>query len=256
MSINRFEIAGLVIELINEEGEFTLNPATNLTLPVSLVCGLSAVSYSFADCRQAVLDALSPFQIASKIWSSQAAQNVMQFPGAQEERSIVFVGSWFGQQSAMMARSATHYMEWNITLVDKDPIAHEVAKTLLSKDSYHRRCSPDLVNDNIFNMAFDPGTVFVWNGLEHFEYMDVGDFLTRHSDCAFVFQSTSMPATDHINLAQDLDDLLKVIPSDWDEKILYRGELSTNLGSRYMMVVAGPGFDTSSPQKDEDVFDV
>ena len=236
-----FDFAGLSCSL-EEEGRFQLNPSTAVGLPTALVCGLAAMSYQFPEQKQPILDALTPFQIVSKIWSSQCVQDVMQLEDSVEHQQMIFVGSWFGQQSAMMARWAGGYGEWTVQLVDKDLEACRVAQTLLRTDSYHRRLQPKVVNRDIFELTFDPGTLFVWNGLEHFESSDVEAFLEKHTECAFVFQSTSMPANDHINLANDISDLLTVLPTGWDDGILYKGELSTQIGSRYMMAVCGPGF--------------
>lgn len=250
-NVKNFEVAGMSF-LLTEEGRFQYSPMTTLGLPVALVCGLAAASYEFPEQKQAILDALTPFQIVSKIWSSQCAQDIMRMEDSDETRHIVHVGSWFGQQSALMVRSGAYY-DWSVQLVDKDPEACRVAAALLRMDSYHRRAKPVITPRDIFELeTFAPGTTFVWNGLEHFEPADVEKFLDRNSECAFVFQSTSMPATDHNNLAFCVDDILKAVPAGWDDGIVYKGELQTELGSRFMMAILGPGFDPGAGAEDDE----
>lgn len=250
MRAREFEVAGLDFT-IEEEANFQINPMAALTLPIALVSGLAAASYQFPEQKQAILDALTPFQIVSKVWSALCTQRMMSLADADEAEKLVFIGSWFGQQSAMMARSAPDYKSWSVQLVDKDPDACRVAQALIRCDSFHRRVAPVVTPRDVFELTFDPGSILVWNGLEHFDSAQVETFLSRHTECAVVFQSTSMPANDHVNLAHSVDDILKAVPSGWDDGILYRGELITSLGSRYMMALHGPGFD-AAPIDDED----
>ena len=250
MTIREFEVAGTMFTL-EQEGRFQLNPVSTLGLPTALVCGLASASYTFVDQKQAILDALTPFQIVSKIWSSQCVQDMMMLEDANEVQRLVFVGSWFGQQSAMMARSAQSYQEWKVQLVDKDPEACRMAQALIRMDAYHRRVQPVVTPRDVFDLTFEPGSLLVWNGLEHFDANAVSTFLERHSECAVVFQSTSMPAHDHVNLASCVDDILRAVPEDWDDGVLYKGELTTDLGSRYMMAICGPGFEIGDREGDD-----
>lgn len=235
-----FEVAGTEFTPILEQGDFELNPAAYLTLPVALVAGLSKASYTFTEQRQAIFDALSPFQFMSKVWSIGALSAMLD--ADPDITEIVFVGSWFGQQSAMACRMLSRYSDYPVVLVDKDPEAHRVAQFLFKCDSYHRRVAPSLLNKDIFEMQFDSGALLVWSGLEHFDDNEVEKFLERHTGCSFIFQSTDMDADDHVNKAYDVDDILECLPAGWDEGICYRGEIECDdLGHRYMMCVRGPG---------------
>ena len=253
MKLHDFEVAGTDFTAVLEEGQFELNPASVLALPLSLVCGMSRASYEFVEQKQALLDALSPFQIVSKMWSITATASMLE--RVPDTDHIVYVGSWFGQQSAIACRHIPNYGEFVITCVDKDPAATHVGRYLLKCDSYHRRNLPDFVTKDIFEMSFEANTLFVWNGLEHFDANEVEKFLERHTECSFIFQSTSMEAADHTNLAHDVEDLLNVLPAAWDDGIVYRGEIECDLGSRYMMCVHGPGVELSPDEPDGDYFE-
>lgn len=241
--MKKFEIAGTEFELAIDDGKFHASPSSVLTLPSALVCAMSSASYQFPEFKQALLDALSPFQIVSKYWSMMALNMILQMDADAEH--IVYVGSWFGQQSAMSARHVRNYSHYEVDLVDKDVMACRVAQYLINADQYHRRSNLMIRTADIFDLPnkYPSGTVFVWSGLEHFDNNDVERFLEQNTASTFIFQSTSMPAEDHTNLAGDVDDLTSCLPVGWDEGIVYRGEIQCALGSRYMMVVRGPGCD-------------
>ena len=246
-----FEVAGTKFIPVLEDGDFELNPAATLTLPSALVCALSSASYNFSEQKQAILDALSPFQFVSKVWSIGALAQMLELD--PDITDIVFVGSWFGQQSAMACRMVTNLNDYQVVLVDKDPEAHRVAQYLLKCDSYHRRAAPTLLNKDIFEMQFDSGALFVWSGLEHFDDNDVEKFLEKHSACSFIFQSTDMENDQHGNKAYEVDDILESVPAGWDSGVIYRGEIECeDLGHRYMMCLRGPGVVVDEPGTDFD----
>ena len=125
-----------------------------------------------------------------------------------------------------------------------------MASALLRCDAYHKRCSPEIINKSIFDMdTFPSNSLFMWPGLEHFDPKQVEQFLERHNESTFVLQSTSMPADDHINVAHHVDDILNCVPPDWD--ILYKGEITMHLGSRFMLVARGPGANDFEPVEDD-----
>lgn len=246
-----FEIAGTQFERVLEEGKFFANPSSALTLPISLVCGMSSASYQFPEQKQALMDALSPFQIVSKFWSTMALNNLLMMDPDIE--TIVYVGSWFGQQSALASRYVRNYLSWKVELVDADPEACRVAQYLINHDSYHQRNQPTVRIADIFTLRdkYQENTVFVWNGLEHFDNDEVEKFLESNTGSSFIFQSTSMEADDHTNLATDIEDLTSCIPPGWDD-IVYRGEILCELlGSRYMMAVRGPECDPIQEEESE-----
>jgi hypothetical protein len=249
--MQEFEIAGTKFELVLDDGVFNANPSSLLTLPTALICGMSSASYQFPEEKQALLDALSPFQIVSKYWSTMAINELVLLDPNVE--TIVFVGSWYGQQSAMSSRFVRDYRDHRIYLVDKDPVASRIAQYLIKHDSYHRRCEPVVWMKDIYDLSseFPPDTLFVWNGLEHFDNNDVEKFLEQNTESTFLFQSTSMEAKDHANLARDIEDLLAPLPAGWDAGVVYRGELQCELGSRYMLAVRGPGCDELEVESDE-----
>lgn len=250
--MNTFDFAGTQFDLVRNEGIISANPSSMMTVPAALVGGLSSASYQFPDEKQAILDALSPFQLISKYWSTMAMNHLLDI--APDTEKIVYVGSWFGQQSALAQRICREYNNYAVYLVDKDPVASRVAQYLIKHDAYHRRSEPTVWMKDIFMLSneFPANTVFVWNGLEHFDSNDVEMFLEHNTESSFIFQSTSMQANDHVNLAGDVDDILDVLPTGWDEGILYKGELQCDLGSRYMMVVRGPGCDPIVEYDDSD----
>jgi hypothetical protein len=252
MSTTKFEVAGTAFELVMDEGAFNANPSSLLTLPTALVCGMSSASYNFTDEKQALLDALSPFQIVSKFWSTMAVNQLMHLDPDIE--AIVYVGSWYGQQSAIASRFVTNYADQKVYLVDKDPVASRVAQYLINHDSYHRRVSPIVWMKDIFTLTneFPANTLFVWNGMEHFDNNEVETFLEQNTESTFLFQSTNMEAKDHTNLATHISDLLACLPVGWDEEIVYSGEIECELGSRYMMAVRGPGCEPLSEEDPED----
>lgn len=246
-----FDVAGTRFELVQDEGAFHANPSSMMALPAALVCGISSASYQFPDQKQALLDALSPFQIVSKYWSTMALNIILEFDPDAEH--VVYVGSWFGQQSAMATRTVMNYTNYGVDLVDKDPVACRIAQFLIKADPYHARCDPLVRTADIFDLShkYRAGTVFVWNGLEHFDNNDVETFLEKNTESTFIFQSTSMEAADHTNCAGHIDDLLSCLPVGWEDGIVYRGEIQCDLGSRYMLVVRGPGCDPLDDDEDE-----
>jgi hypothetical protein len=251
--ILEFTLGGVPFYLIEyyhrEEGLSASLSETFLTLPSELVCGLANQSFIHPKQKQAVLDALSPFQVFSKVWATQILGSIVG-KVAQQERQFIFPGAWFGQQSSLMHRNTRFRMRDTI-LVDMDPEACQVAESLLDSDTYSRNGNVSIINSDFFKINEgketdqeiwhnrDPQAIYVWNGLEHFDPQTVKCFIADHPFSTFCLQSTSMMAEDHIHTCNDILDLLDYIPESKASSVEYAAEVSVPFGSRYMVIFSG-----------------
>lgn len=216
----------------------------DITLPLQLVTGLVNLSYSHIDQKQAILDALSPYQIASKLWATRVIEGCL-----SEDRfypwQCVLPGSWYGQQASLLARSRMQIQRY--LLIDKDPKACAVAARLIVEaDGFNRKDITTVIDKSIFTCGapwneWSKGpTLFVWNGLEHFDRGLVQKFLSDNPYFSFCLQSTNFQdAEGHETLCTDIQYLLDYVPESHHSLIRYAGELQTNLGSRYMVLYEG-----------------
>lgn len=185
--------------------------------------------------KQDVLDALSPFQMVSKLWltSLLVSRKIPHWGLLQDPTSYVLIGSWFGQAMAML-RSRTdcvgYLFERPITLIDKDPLASRLGIQLLEKQF----TNASFVTDDVFNVEI-PGTrnLFLWPGVEHFQEQDVMDHIAAHDKGnVWILQGTNMTDADHKNPINYVSQLLRYFH---DGQVLYTGELKCNLGTRFMV---------------------
>lgn len=250
METSKFTIGGLSLDLIEDaDNEFVFVPSS-FQLPVDLVCGLSAASYEFPDQKQNILDALSPFQIASKLWSTSISCDVIDEIGNDQKLMVVFPGGWYGQQSALMCRRSHEYRSAMKCVIDKDKKSLDVFMKLIECDPYHKMFAPSYVcadffadidwngqseelKSKIVSMREGGNFVYVWNGIEHFDEDEVKDLIVNCPEATFVMQSTNMKHDDHSALCESLEYLCDYVPMDRD--IMYKGELKCDLGSRFMI---------------------
>lgn len=218
-----------------------------LSLPADVVTGLANLSWSFQDQRQAILDALSPFQILSKMWATYIAGEALALSGQKEVRAV-FPGSWFGQQLSLLRRNSRLRLHHPI-LIDMDPRAVEFSKSLLftcdpfglgdgeKKAIFH---AGDIfskeVQDHEDWMGLPDDTLFVWNGLEHFDPEKTKELISKWPSASFCLQSTNMEAEDHNFTCESIEDLLSYVPADRKADIRYVGEIQADFGTRYMVM--------------------
>lgn len=199
----------------------------------SYASGLVSLTYSdeFKSQKQAVLDALSPFQLASKTW----AKSVLEKYDAQSEPHVVYhLGAWYGQLAAMMLASAS-FSEVKHVLIDRDPVASQAQRVLFGSRS-------DLVVSNSDALSLRPSqsrcNVVVWSGLEHFPEESIKSIASHvPSGTRVLIQGTSLPDDDHVTPIDSLESLKDRTHYFHDSQILYSGELKTNFGSRFMLVL-------------------
>lgn len=187
--------------------------------------------------RQAIFDALSPFQTISKLW---AVYQLQQFAPAllEGQQNFIFIGSWFGQLPMMFDRAYRHdYKRYGISsklLVDKDHTAQYIAEKAL----HGRLSNVEFECADIFNKNFQLDTsndpIIVWTGIEHFysEQVDQRIQEWRRPGMRFLLQGTNMPAEDHVNPVNSISDLEQYFHGG---QVKYQGQLETTLGTRYMV---------------------
>jgi hypothetical protein len=219
----------------------------SLGLPADLVTGLVNLSWSYPDQKQAIFDALTPFQIMSKMWASHIVGESLSKTGQREVRAVL-PGAWFGQQLSLLRRNARMRLIHPI-LIDMDARATEFSKSLLYT------CDPFAVGDGLkealfhTNDIFDPefqkhedwmglpdDTLFVWNGLEHFDPVKAKELIVRWPNASFCLQSTNMEAEDHNFTCESIEDLLDYVPAGRKADIKYVGEIQADFGTRYMVM--------------------
>jgi hypothetical protein len=246
-----FTLGGVFFEIIDDVVEVKRN--IKLTaLPTDLVTGLAALSYSVPpDQRGPFLDALSPFQIASKIWCTALVtayeENIMRSQNrALAWDTILYFGSWFGQQHAFVKRSINGGEVTRAILVDVDPVASRVSRDLVQLDPYRSGAISTIVKDvHEFVDTMDAEsfgrTLVVWNGIEHFRPEEIIRTLKSLEHCAVLMQSTSMHGDDHGNIHTSVNDLLDLVTAaERDEEdgfsTEYEGTLSCEYGERFMVL--------------------
>lgn len=177
-------------------------------LPISVVSHLVGCSYTGHG--QAVLDALSPFQLMSKAWATRILRNLMWGPkGNYQHVEHVYIGSWFGQQ-ALLDHLDNHPSinghcpgRGHTELIDKDELAMIVARKIREGfiDKEH-----DLITYSVCDAMAKPlkwsdskyPGIVVWNGLEHFHPREAAAYVQNApAGTTFLCQATNMPADDH-----------------------------------------------------------
>lgn len=178
--------------------------------------------------RQAVLDALSPFQVLSKLWLVSLIK-----PYLKEYDNIVIVGSWFGQLAPMIH----HIAEENkfYLLIDIDPDACYVANDLTEKLGLNSRVlSADVFDIYLSDHLANLKTLVVWSGVEHFHKAKATSWIQAQSSklpISWVLQGTDMAGDDHISPVFSPEDLEHYF---YNGSLVFQGALKTSLGSRVM----------------------
>jgi hypothetical protein len=237
--------AGLEYEIIHSRGDSNRQlEFTRSNLPTELVCRLASLTYEHPSIKQAVLDALTPFQILSKQWAVTAMAHFLDTN--EDDRSpIVYVGSWFGQTHALASRVLSNYAHRQITLIDLDPEACAVSRKLIETDSWQRGfvenvnvvCGDALTFDlSAYADECGADPIVVWTGIEHFDGDAVKQYIRDHEGCdpLYLLQGTNMPATDHVNLIASCEDLEQYFEGD----PIYSARLKTAIGDRFQTVFA------------------
>lgn len=228
-----------------QAGEFQMSEYLHSHLPADLVCNLVAQTYAKPELKQPVLDALSPFQVLSKLWASSVLAQII---GDDYERSpFVYFGSWFGQLNSLMSRRVSGYMSRPVTMIDQDPVACEIAKLVLEADQWQTaKGLPEhiqIVNGDCthfdlcaFADTWGAAPIVVWTGVEHFTEKSVVEYIECNEDCnaVYLLQGTNMPADDHINLIQGFRQLEQYFDGD----PIYSACLRTAIGDRFQTVFA------------------
>lgn len=225
-----------------QEEEFKSTEYLDSNLPVDLVCGLSSQSYARPEIKQQVLDALSPFQVVSKLWATSVLNKIL---GDDYERSpMVFVGSWFGQLNALMSRRLNNYVTRDVVMLDMDPGACAVARWMVEQDQWQSPTDQVKVvlgdalqfDLSVFADEHAASPIVVWTGVEHFDPQAVKNYIRDHSGAKAVYllQGTNMPAPDHVGLLHSCEELEQY----FDGTPIYSAQLKTAVGARYQLVFA------------------
>lgn len=199
---------------------------------VNLVTSLSRQTYGKSqEFQQSVIDALSPFQIASKMWAANALHS---FLSAEVNTNVFYLGSWFGVQSIFDHHKILHLDDVHKTYVDIDSLALQVSEELHHNNRTNN--NSEWLNQSVWDMAseeFPENSVIVWTGIEHFDLIAIQEFIDKAPrDVRWILQGTNMPAADHINLVNSTNDLSKYFNAD----PFLLGEIKTPIGSRFMAV--------------------
>lgn len=225
-----------------QEEEFKGTEYLDSNLPIDLVSGLVSQSYARPDIKQQVLDALSPFQVLSKLWATSVLSKII---GEDYERSpFVYIGSWFGQLNSLMSRRVDNYLTRDVIMLDMDPTACAVSKWLVEHDQWQSPTTQvkvilgDAMLFDLSVLADDQAAspIVVWTGVEHFDPKAVKSYINDHAGAKAVFllQGTDMPAPDHVGLVHSCEELEQY----FDGTPIYSARLKTAVGSRYQMVFA------------------
>ena len=207
-------------------------------MPSNFFTSLVRQSYNRSpEFKQAVLDAMSPFQIASKMW----AANAVQFLASEYDIDHLFyLGSWFGAQSAFDHKAHPDLVEARKTYLDRDAEVISVARQCHT-DNFTAGRSTWLICDISTDTSFErfeteanDTSVVVWTGIEHFDPKVIQHLVDEFPPTTkWVLQGTDMPAPDHANVVTSLSDLTKY----FNTEPLLLGEMRTVLGTRFMAVM-------------------
>lgn len=210
-------------------------------LPVDMVTTLASLSYKYPDIKQPVLDALSSFQILSKLWAASVMSKVI--VKGSRSRPFVHFGSWFGQLNCIMARQVPEYLYSKIVLIDQDPLACLVAREVIKNDYFFNGSESlitvitgDALDFSLKDFAdtLQQKPVVLWTGVEHFKYNDVADYIDRYADvgATYLLQGTDMPAEDHVCPITSCNQLEQY----FDGTPLYSASLKADVGTRFQIV--------------------
>lgn len=234
------KVGGFPINIeFNQEECYDLNECRKLgymgnNLNLDYVSKLISFTYGNSlDFKQSVFDALTPFQLASKMWASNCMRLMFQI--AQERSTpvdqLVYIGSWFGQQHVF----ANLYLDNSLPalLIDKDPNANHIADVCFAES---RVTNVKFQTLDIANFDWDSlsdSSMVIWTGCEHFDPDEIKRATEDHdlTDQTWILQGTDMPAPDHTNLIANENDLAKYFYTE----PVYLGKMSTPIGNRFMV---------------------
>ncbi len=208
---------------------------SNCFLPISYVSFLVSQSYGASEeVRQSIFDALSPFQLLSKAWSTYT---VRQLINHYHVGSVYYPGSWFGQ-SCVSLRGQFLLESSQHILVDKDPVCSDIAHKGMRFHCY----GTQVLCEDFLSLSIpkekDPPLV-VWTGLEHFDLAKVREFLKQfQAGTLFLFQGTDMPAPDHISPIYSPGELLRSLGLGTHNCVVKdKGSIFSAVGNRHQVVV-------------------
>jgi hypothetical protein len=196
------------------------------------VSRLVATSYVRDEAHtKAVLDALTPFQLASKMWAANALRILV------DQRSnrgpigrILYVGAWFGMQHAI----ANFYLqsEHKAVLMDKDKESLRVARLCYDASGItnYDTVVMDVKDYNWTTM--ESNSIVVWTGCEHFADSEIERAVNEaDNDTRWLFQGTNMEGEGHINPISHPAELAKY----FHDEPIYTGTMTTPVGKRFQV---------------------
>lgn len=202
----------------------------------SYIAGLVAATYGRPNIKQAVLDALSPFQMMSKSWMSSLVAYAIQqvaneeYDGHYPDFNLRYHGSWFGQSAHLDNQHVDGPQVESMTLIDLDENAMDVARHMsVDKCAGLGNNVAYVVGDALdYPFASEERNVVIWNGVEHFPKGSVQKFIAQAPrGTLFCLQGTDMPAPDHINPVIEISDLYDPEAEMRNDHLLYFGGLMT-----------------------------
>lgn len=226
----------------------SLRPAVFLSLPIPLVSASMEAMKKFPEQAAKIAHSLTIRELAPMLWRCKAVEAVL--VAQSDIENIVIVGARFGQQSAIMSRSAANYAECNVRLIEPDEGARAVAAFLLSKDPYHGR--QEVAFDSVLDLdrVYPSHTLFLWENLEQFESTDVEVFLENNPMSSFIFTARDPASSTCVFPVTDFEDIETVLPIGWENGVVYRGDLQSSQETTFMFIVHGPGVQLD--EKDEE----
>jgi hypothetical protein len=230
---------GLPLEFITpvQENQDQVMLLSKLTwnLPIRFVASLVRETYSKGTAfQQSVIDALSPFQLASKLWASNAVRYIT-ITRSKPISCIYYFGAWFSLQGALdrlivgegFKQPKKIYIDLDATSLMVGQGAHVDNGTAANSNW---QCQ------NVWSLdplILEPNSLVIWTGIEHFDPVKIKQLIEyASSNITWLLQGTNMPADDHTNLVHSVEDLSKY----FNTEPLLQGEMKTPIGSRFMAV--------------------
>lgn len=175
--------------------------------------------------KQDVLDALSPFQVMSKMWAATLFQHLAVSP-----RKILYPGAWYGQLYALiqvLGFNGQHNAEHD--LLDKDG-RMKWWHTELLKSFTFKTVLQDL--NQLHAEDLKEYDVVLWTGVEHFDNDLVQATVSSLAPQTLVIlQCTDLKDEDHINPISETG----LHHYFHDSQVLYKGELRAPFATRFCL---------------------
>ncbi len=202
---------------------------------------IAANSYRSVDTRLSALDAITPFQVMTRLWCS-AGTSIQIHRLHHEPVRIIYAGSWYGQQLALdLVSKVNDDRVISADLVDIDSQAISISEYVVG----HYVSHPNL-SDVVFNcrdvLTYHRDSpyphVLVVSGAEHYDRDKLKQWITDEScrivQPAVILLGTDMKAPDHVYSYSHYTSLRSLLPSTYT--VDYGGQMRTALGSRFMVV--------------------